>query len=102
MLMVDSEEVVLPNGEQQSARSTGTDRCCCCSGAAAGGALPGRDDVLDLRHVAAGGRVGLVRGAPIFASVQVRGVPIPPVVRGGDGLERAVMIGGLVQKIGQR
>ncbi len=57
------------------------------------------DDGLDLCHVAPGGRGGLVRVAPGFARDHVRRVPVPPVVRRGDGLERAVMQGRLVQQI---
>jgi hypothetical protein len=59
------------------------------------------DDVLDLRHVAVGGGGRLLRGAPLLASVHVRGVPVPPVVRRGDRLERAVVDRGLVQELGQ-
>src|SRR5947208_3929457 len=40
------------------------------------------DDVLDLRHVALGGRGGLLWCAPALASVHVRRVPIPPVMLG--------------------
>ena len=57
------------------------------------------DDVLDLRHVAPGGRGGLLRGAPALASVHVRRVPVPPVVRRGDRLERAVMLGRFMQEL---
>ena len=56
------------------------------------------DDALDLRHVAVGGRRGLVRGASALAGVQVRRVPVPPVVRRGDRLERAVAFGRFVQE----
>jgi delta 1-pyrroline-5-carboxylate dehydrogenase len=59
------------------------------------------DDVLDLRHVAPGGRGGLLRRGPALARVHVRRVPVPPVVRWGDRLERAVMLGRLVQEICQ-
>ena len=60
----------------------------------------GRDDnVLDLCHVARGGRGGLLRGAPALASVHVRRVPVPPVVRWGDRLERAVMVGRFMQEL---
>src|SRR5207249_4095783 len=47
------------------------------------------DDVLDLRHVALGGRGGLLWRAPALASVYVRRVPIPPVMLGVRLLERA-------------
>ena len=46
--------------------------------------------MLDLRHVASGGLRGLVRRDPALARVHVRRVPVPPVVRLGDRLERAV------------
>src|SRR5215212_582192 len=59
------------------------------------------DDVLHLRHVLSGGRGGLVRGAPLLPGVQVCRVPVPPVVRRGDRLERAVAQGSLVQQLGQ-
>src|SRR4051812_40089759 len=55
------------------------------------------DNVLDVRHIAVGGRRGLVRGAPALASVDVGRVPVPPVVRRGDRLECAVTPGRLVQ-----
>ena len=54
------------------------------------------EDVLDIRHVAPGGRGGLLRGAPALASVHVCRVPVPPVVGWGDCLVRAVTLGGLV------
>ena len=57
------------------------------------------DNVLDLRHVATGGRGGLLRGAPALASVHVRRIPVPPVVRWGDRLERAVMLGRFMQEL---
>lgn len=60
------------------------------------------DDVLDLRHVAPGGGGSLVRGASALAGVDVRRVPVPPVVRWGDRFERAVMLGGLVQELCSR
>src|SRR6187397_1492893 len=50
------------------------------------GSSGGNDDVLDLRHVAPGGRGGLVRGAPRLAGVHVGGIPVGPCVRRGDGL----------------
>src|SRR5438034_3348355 len=69
----------------------------------AASALSGRcrNNVLDLRHVAPGGLGGLVPGGPALAGVQVRRVPIPPVVRRGGRLEDAVTLGGLVQQLRQ-
>src|SRR3954471_18304384 len=61
----------------------------------------GGNDVLDVRHVAPGGVGGLVRSAPALASVHVRRVPVPPVVRWGGRLERAVTLGRLMQQIRQ-
>jgi hypothetical protein len=51
------------------------------------------DDVLDLRHVPAGGRRCLLRAAAALAAVHVRRVPVPPIVwrcrpRGLGVLER--------------
>jgi len=59
------------------------------------------DDVLDLRHVAFGGRGGLLWRAPALASVHVRRVPIPPVMLGMRLLVLAVMLLRLVEEIGQ-
>ena len=61
---------------------------------------PADDDVLDLRHVAIGGRGRFVRRASA-PGVHVRGVPVPPVMRRGDRLELAVAHGGLEQELGQ-
>src|SRR5437868_10203604 len=58
------------------------------------------DDVLDLRHVALGGRGGLLWRAPALASVHVRRVPIPPVMLGMRLLVLAVMLLRLVEEIG--
>ena len=44
-----------------------------------------------LLHVEVGGRVGLLRGAALLAGVEVRRVPVPPVVLRGDLLEAAVV-----------
>ena len=62
--------------------------------------LSGRDDnVLNVRHIAPGGCGSLLGGAPALPSVHVRCVPVPPVVRWGDRLERAVMLGRLMQEL---
>src|SRR5215213_1860632 len=61
-----------------------------------------RDDVLDLRHVPVGGRVCLLRRAPLLPRAEVGGVPVPPVVRRGGLLEAVVVLGGLVQQLCQR
>lgn len=58
--------------------------------------LSSSDDMLDLRHVVRGGRRGLLRGAPALASIHVGRVPVPPLVRWSDRLERAVMVGRLM------
>ena len=63
-------------------------------------ASSGHDDVLDLCHVAPGVRSGILWGAPGLARAHVRRVPVPPVVRRGDRLEFAVMLGGLAQQLG--
>src|ERR1700751_5447911 len=47
-------------------------------------------DVLHVGHVPPRRRGGLVRGVPALARVHVRRIPVPPAVRGGDRLERAV------------
>src|SRR3954470_4474976 len=60
------------------------------------------DDVLDLGHVAVGGRRGVVGGTSALPGVQVRRVPVPPVVRRGGPLVLIVALGRLVQQIGQR
>src|SRR5207302_8384330 len=52
-------------------------------------------------HVPSGGRGCLVGRVPTLPGVHVCRVPVPPVVRWGDRLEGAVMVGGLVQKLGQ-
>src|SRR3954470_22359969 len=57
--------------------------------------------VLDLLHVAAGGGRGIVLGAAALARDHVGGVPVPPVMRRGDRLERAVAVGRLVQEVGE-
>ena len=54
--------------------------------------------MLDLRHVTRSGCRGLHRSASAFASVYVGRVPVPPIVRRGDRLERAVTVGRLVQE----
>src|SRR6185295_4489758 len=59
------------------------------------------DDVLDLRHIAFGGRGGLLGRAPALASVHIRRVPIPPVMLGMRLLVLAVMLLRLVEEIGQ-
>src|SRR3954467_7837840 len=59
------------------------------------------DHVLDLRHVAVCCRGCLVRAAPALASVHVRRVPVPPVVRGGSLLEGVVTLGRLMQQLRQ-
>src|SRR3954464_3625676 len=58
-------------------------------------------EVLDLRHVAPGGRGRLLRSAPALPSVHVGRVPVPPIVWRGCLFERVVMLGRLVQQIGQ-
>src|SRR5437762_7201816 len=60
------------------------------------------DNVLDLRHVATSGGGGLLRSVPALASVHVRRVPVPPVVRWGDRLERTVMFGRFMQELCKR
>src|SRR4051812_50087360 len=60
-----------------------------------------RSYVPDLLHVAPGGGRGLVLGAAALARDHVGGVPVPPVVRRGDRLERAVAVGRLVQQGGE-
>src|SRR5215510_11757221 len=57
-------------------------------------------DARDLGHVAAGGGRGAVLGIAALADVHVRGVPVPPVVGRGDGLEGGVVLGCLVQDVG--
>jgi hypothetical protein len=63
---------------------------------------PGPDyDVLDRGHVAAGGRRGLVGRAADLPRAYVRRVPVPPVMRRGDRLEYAMVVGCLVQQLSQ-
>ena len=62
----------------------------------------GRDHAVGLLHVRVGGRVGLRGGVAVLASGEVGRVPVPPVVLRGDGLEGAVVLGGLGQQLGQR
>ena len=57
--------------------------------------------VLDLRHVALGGRGGLLWRAPALASVHVRRVPIPPVMLGMRLLVLAVVLLRLVEEFGK-
>src|SRR5215207_741576 len=57
------------------------------------------DDVLDLRHVAPGGGGGLIRTAPTLPGVEVRRVPVPPVVRWRDPLVRIVVLGRFVHEL---
>ena len=56
------------------------------------------DDVLDLRHVAVGGRRGLAGAASALPGVHVGRVPVPPVVRRGDPLVPVVTFSRLVQQ----
>ena len=49
-----------------------------------------------------GGRCRPRGGVAVLARGQVGRVPVPPVVRRGDRLERAVVQGGLGQQLGQR
>jgi hypothetical protein len=44
---------------------------------------------------------GVVRAAPVPASVDAGSVPLPPIVPGLGLLTRIVMLGGLAQKVGQ-
>jgi hypothetical protein len=55
----------------------------------------------DLFHVAADGIGGLFRRAPVFARVHIGGIPVPPVVSGVGVLVLVVVLGCLVQKLGQ-
>src|SRR5580698_4686975 len=57
------------------------------------------DDVLDVRHVPSGGRGRRLRGAAVFARVHVGRIPVPPVMRRGNLLECAVVIGRLMQEL---
>src|SRR3954447_22409690 len=62
----------------------------------------GNHDTARLLHVAPGGRGGLVGVEPALASLQVRAVPVPPVVLRGDGLVGAVAERRLEQALGPR
>jgi hypothetical protein len=60
------------------------------------------DDIAHLLHVQIGGSGRLLRCAAVEPSVQVRGVPVPPIVAGRGLLERVVVLGGLVEEVGER
>ncbi len=55
--------------------------------------------MLDVGHVSPRRCGGFFGGATALASVYVRRVPIPPVVPRGDRLERAMMLGSLMQEL---
>src|SRR6476620_6540459 len=59
------------------------------------------DHAPNFLHVAIGEFVGLCGGEPAQTGAQVAGVPVPPVVGRGRRLETTVMLGCLVQQLGQ-
>src|SRR5258707_1049927 len=77
-----------------------TNRCTRSDRAASPAKLSGKY-MKDLLHVAAGGVGGLFRRAPVLARVQIGGIPVPPVVSGVGLLVWVVVLGRLVQELGQ-
>src|SRR6185312_1215212 len=63
--------------------------------------LSAGDDAAYLLHVAIRGLVGLCGGESAQPGAQVAGVPVPPVVRWRRCLEAAVVLGCLVQQLGE-
>src|SRR5438094_653602 len=59
------------------------------------------DDVADFLHVAPGDAGRLVGRAAVLTRVHVRRVPVTPVVLRCSLLVRIVVLGGLVQQVGQ-
>src|SRR5471030_2761553 len=51
----------------------------------------------DVFHVMTGGLGGLFRRGPVFARVDIRGIPVPPVVSGVGLLVLVVALGCLVR-----
>ena len=54
--------------------------------------------MFDVGHVAPSGRGGVLGGAAVFASVDVGGVPVPPVMLRMGLLIRVVMLGRFMEK----
>lgn len=55
------------------------------------------NDVLDVGHVAIGRQDGVIDRGAVLAGVQVRRVPIPPVVFGSGLFEGVVVFGGFTE-----
>src|SRR5215207_6805071 len=69
------------------------------SAAAATGSRGRHNDVLHLRHVAPGGGGRLIRAASALPGVEVRRVPVPPVVRRRGLLIQVVMLRRFLQEL---